>query len=603
MRFDAQSVNGDFRARILCGTRTVLMALDCAPQRRHGLMGFSFWRQGEGEAGGKWLRSQKVFKSVVPDPKALVNGKPPEFRTDRFPVQSFLWGDYTAEPATGYTLRIMPRYGKPGQLKSVAGDEVVVTVRTEPEDDPAGHGVWFNRGAIASQHFAREFGNARPTTQQLEDLAQPVTRWLSRGLAEACIAFIDAAAAGDGLNACVYEFTYKPVLNALKAALDRGVLVRICHHDTPANRKAIAAAGLPAKVGRRKVLYPRTQPKIPHNKFIVRLAGTRPVAVWTGSTNITPSGFTGQSNVGHQVNDARLAAQYLAYWRAIAADPDRLTARRAATRLAPHPAELVPPRSTTLVFSPRHRSAMLDWYANRMEDAQQTVMFTAAFGVNRKLAVPLGAERDFLRFLMLEGRLGKEEQAQLRRDRDLVIAYGAALGRVATFGEGGGATKKIAQFGLDQWFYEEEHFRKAGHIFYVHTKILLVDPLSDDPLVCTGSANFSENSLLDNDENMLLVRGHTRVADIYLTEFDRLFRHFYFRDVANEIQQRGSDAQAAFLDEGQGTGARWHDSYFRPAAFKTRRREMFFATGGKTWVAAAGARARDETASYGDKPL
>jgi hypothetical protein len=28
---------------------------------------------------------------------------------------------------------------------------------------------------------------------------------------------------------------------------------------------------------------------------------------------------------------------------------------------------------------------------------------------------------------------------------------------------------------------------------------------------------------------MLLIRGNTRVADIYMTEFDRLFRHFYFQ--------------------------------------------------------------------------
>jgi hypothetical protein len=37
----------------------------------------------------------------------------------------------------------------------------------------------------------------------------------------------------------------------------------------------------------------------------------------------------------------------------------------------------------------------------------------------------------------------------------------------------------------------------------------------------------SASSLTGNDENMLLIRGDTRVADIYLTEFDRLFRHFY----------------------------------------------------------------------------
>jgi phosphatidylserine/phosphatidylglycerophosphate/cardiolipin synthase-like enzyme len=58
-----------------------------------------------------------------------------------------------------------------------------------------------------------------------------------------------------------------------------------------------------------------------------------------------------------------------------------------------------------------------------------------------------------------------------------------------------------------------------------------MDPLGDDPIVVTGSANFSEASTNDNDENMLLVRGNLRVADLYFTEFNCLFNHYYFRSV------------------------------------------------------------------------
>ena len=61
------------------------------------------------------------------------------------------------------------------------------------------------------------------------------------------------------------------------------------------------------------------------------------------------------------------------------------------------------------------------------------------------------------------------------------------------------------------------------YVQYVHTKIMLIDPLGDDPIVITGSANFSEASTTSNDENMLVIRGDTRIADIYLGEFMRLF--------------------------------------------------------------------------------
>src|SRR5205085_5144377 len=147
------------------------------------------------------------------------------------------------------------------------------------------------------------------------------------------------------------------------------------------------------------------------------------------------------------------------------------------------------------------------------------------------------------------------------------------------------ARRPIKEFDLDKWFLKEEHFRRSneGFVFFIHTKFLLIDPLSDDPLVCSRSANFSSNSLLQNDENMLLVRGDTRVADIYMTEFDRIFRHFYFRNIANELAAKGKNAEGAFLSE---TSA-WTDSYFRPNAFKTLRRAMFFADSSKSWAANA----------------
>src|SRR5262249_52689626 len=105
-----------------------------------------------------------------------------------------------------------------------------------------------------------------------------------------------------------------------------------------------------------------------------------------------------------------------------------------------------------------------------------------------------------------------------------------------------------ARMGRGGWLPAFQIIRD-GFVFFVHTKFLLIDPLSDDPLVCSGSANFSSNSLLQNDENMLLVRGDTRVAGIYMTEFDRIFRHFYFRDIANELHDKGDAAKGAFLDE------------------------------------------------------
>jgi phosphatidylserine/phosphatidylglycerophosphate/cardiolipin synthase-like enzyme len=585
---------GDFRAKAIAGTRTILIALDCKPARRNKLLGFGFFREVVGQAGGgKWLRSQKVFKSIVPNPKEARDPNDPtqplRISTEEHPIQSFLWGDYTAEPNTRYKFRVVPMYGQPGALQPAPALEFEVT--TEKEFDGK-HGVWFNRGAIASQAYAREFSNEPP--QNPNDPNDPRVRWLSRGLLEACIAFIDGIPAGDALRVAAYEFTYPPVLDALKRAQGRGVDVKIIHDDTRKadgsagpNEQALTAAGFKKTHQGQKILFPRAEPEIPHNKFIVHLVGgTVATAVWTGSTNFTPSGFLGQTNVGHLIMDGPTADEYMAYWNILRPDPILDDARADVMNLTPYPPTLVPERSITRVFSPRPKSDLLKWYAQRIEDALGCVMFTAAFGVAKQLVPALTTESDHLRFILMEKPPTDALAQEFKKDRDLVFSYGAVLGEMYVFKNGEPVARRgIKDFGLERWFLKEEHYRKAneGFVFFIHTKFLLVDPLSNDPLVCSGSANFSSNSLLRNDENMLLIRGDTRVADIYLTEFDRIFRHFYFRDIANQIEANGEDAEGAFLDE----TSKWTDSYFKPGAYKSVRRQMFFADPAVNWVAQA----------------
>src|SRR5215213_8191439 len=137
MRKSGTSKNGHFSAKAYAGIHTVLLALDCKPERRRGLLGFSIQRSVGAGGQPKWLRSLKVFKSVVPHPEETHAPNDPQqpapFYSDKFPVQSFLWGDYAASPGTAYTFRILPRYGQPGALTTEADDEVTVTIETEKE--------------------------------------------------------------------------------------------------------------------------------------------------------------------------------------------------------------------------------------------------------------------------------------------------------------------------------------------------------------------------------------------------------------------------------------------------------------------------------------
>jgi phosphatidylserine/phosphatidylglycerophosphate/cardiolipin synthase-like enzyme len=100
-----------------------------------------------------------------------------------------------------------------------------------------------------------------------------------------------------------------------------------------------------------------------------------------------------------------------------------------------------------------------------------------------------------------------------------------------------------------------------------------MDPLGADPIVVTGSANFSEPSTTGNDENMLIIRGDRRVADIYFTEFNRLFNHYYFRAVHQRAagNPRAAPNDSLFLKEDP---AEWLAAY-EPGKLRSKRVRMF----------------------------
>jgi hypothetical protein len=512
-----------------------------------------------------FLRGIKRFENKD---KGLAAGTP--VPTSEHPIQSFLWGDYTVDPSTAYTYRLVPTTGTPMALTLRDDLAISVDIDTEPLYGPV-HSIFFNRGAAGSQAYAREFQDPVPKTS---NPALPQNVWLSRGLYEALVEFIDRAKDGTfALRAALYEFHYDPVGAAFKAALGRGVDVKILY-DEPnfgaLNVKMINHVGLS------KVCAPRKSGGAQkHNKFIVLLENGNPTAVWTGSTNISDSGIFGHSNVGHLVQSSQVASQFLAYWEALCnpitpppagakpfedtrTDPGKssLTARDDAE--SPTPAGKPANNTITALFSPRN-GATLQWYADRMAEARQVVCFMVAFTLAPSFEPFLEADSNVLRFVLSDKQL--KQGPLITKDRDVVYAAGA----------------KFEKGELPN-FVAEKLTGLSGHVPYIHDKFMLIDPLGDDPTTITGSANFSPSSQVNNDENMLIVRSDQRVADVYFGEFMRLFEHLYARYLARIIKAR---KQAKPKPGAKQTGS----GYLRPDSSwvadhfgdtqKSRRRQYF----------------------------
>lgn len=126
---------------------------------------------------------------------------------------------------------------------------------------------------------------------------------------------------------------------------------------------------------------------------------------------------------------------------------------------------------------------------------------------------------------------------------------------------------------LYQWTKEinTQIMKLNHHVMYIHSKFMLVDPLGQDPIVVTGSANFSEASTVSNDENMLIIKGNKRAADIYFTEFNRLFNHYYFRSIY-ESTRKGTYTKdnSLFLVSDDS----WLEKY-KPGKLRYKRVKMF----------------------------
>ena len=82
---------------------------------------------------------------------------------------------------------------------------------------------------------------------------------------------------------------------------------------------------------------------------------------------------------------------------------------------------------------------------------------------------------------------------------------------------------------------------------------------------------------------MLLIRGDTRVAEIYMTEFDSVFRHFCSRNVINDVVNKGRKANLGALDPTD----KWSADYFGAGNAKCHKRKMFFQSTADAWPAKA----------------
>jgi hypothetical protein len=557
-----RTVSQGLTLHAVAGSYVVVLGWNIGDADRAGLRGFAIRREDTIEGETYWMKGMKTFRSVEPHPAP---GE--QFSSVVHPFQTFQWADYTAKPGYSYVYTLVALGGKPGALEARASASVSVTTESITDD----HTIHFNRGAAASQEYARRFQNRPPSV-----VGQGAYDWLSRGLVEGILAFV-ARAKGQsfGLRGAFYEFQWPIVLDALREAKKRGASVEIVFDDVDNesgphgdNEDAIATAKIQA------LCKPRSKGTLMHNKFLVLTERGKPKAVLFGSTNLTENGIYGHANCTHVVEHPGVAAKYLKLFTKLKSDPATTGGKtnpykKWTVAQTPAPAKTFTD-GMAAVFSPRSNLDALDWYGKLAGSAKDALFMTFAFGMNDVFKTVYGKADRVLRFGLMEKEWnGKNKEAQIEAIRkiqarpNVVIAIG----------------NRIPLNGFDRWLGELDRITNHVNVHWIHLKFMLVDPLSEHPTVVTGSANFSKNSTDTNDENMLVIRDNKRVADIYFGEYMRLYSHYAFREAVRIFLEKNPHAKPEDMKQGflieKGD---WTASYFDPQDRSARMaRRLYFA--------------------------
>ena len=286
------------------------------------------------------------------------------------------------------------------------------------------------------------------------------------------------------------------ISNALKAATNRGVIVRVLGCGTTANLGIDELAGSAVHLFIGPDKYSRAG--IMHNKFFLfdtDSENPNDPLVWTGSTNLTSGQINTDANNVVIIQDQSLARAYKIefeeMWGSTGTTPNAVNARFGSTKKNNTPHDFnINGRSVECYFSPTDG-------ANA-----QIVKHIKTTNSDLNIATMLLTRDDIASAIAL----AKTNGATVNMLTDVKGNNGTAVN-----------TTLLASLGA------------THYVFYpgpgiMHNKYMIVDqfaPLSD-PMVLTGSHNWSAAADNDNDENTLIIHDAT-IANIYYQNFVTLF--------------------------------------------------------------------------------
>lgn len=113
-----------------------------------------------------------------------------------------------------------------------------------------------------------------------------------------------------------------------------------------------------------------------------------------------------------------------------------------------------------------------------------------------------------------------------------------------------------------EWFRQELQ-KLPGTFAMVHSKVVLVDPFTEHPVLLTGSHNLGPKASGINDENLLIIRDTPGLAGAYATNIMAIYNQYRWR-FRRQTQPQTKQWKGLQDDDA------WQKGYLKPGSMAFR---------------------------------
>ncbi|MFA5014165.1 MAG: phospholipase D-like domain-containing protein [Actinomycetota bacterium] len=497
-------------------------------------------------------------------------------RCNIWPFQRYDWTDHGADNRETVQYRVsalrLPAGSKLGVdiMESFADSGWTKPITMSPD---CGNGVsaYFNRGFVMSQFISRIMrqNNWKPSdiNDQMKNLEQPLRRFLSGELRIAIVNLLEEVAKNPELSlyAVLFELSDEELTDKLISLGKRAnvVLANGSKKDGDGNKDArdkLNRAGVNVKD---RILGSKG---LGHNKFVVltRSRDNKPIKVWTGSVNWAPTGLCTQANNGILIERYDVAKTFYDQWQNLARAKNDFTPLMVeANARSPYTSSDIdvwftrirnPSKKYTV---PGHDIQELIDLVNSAREIILYVMFQP--GIEPLKSIMKRSNDIYVRGVVSTVTKNLEEEFQLTRIGKEPQSYKTAL--IQPEGIGKGFSWWVSEVTRKQFLYPQNN-PAIGHAI-THSKMIVIDPLSDDCKVITGSHNFSKSASEKNDENFLVIHGLKALAEAYAIACMSTYSHYSWRAYVKDKTNAGQKIWQCLS-----SSPKWQDYYLSGARKK-----------------------------------